>query len=154
MHLTVLSLVSWLGAVSAWLTAVLAGIMTFFISQYNLKNVIEPEQEFNKLRGRIAATILIHARAYSSMANDEIQTSAKSELRSLAGELRGAIEVLPKRERKPEYHEAVKHLVALSNMVGMDDKEFRTGKIVNSLEKCLSIQSMESLPVVKQIKGK
>lgn len=88
---------------TAFLTALL-GIGAFVLGQIIQRLFIEPIQEFNRTRGRIASAIMRHRAAGLRFSKDgedappdplELRKSVSNELHSLAGDISGCAATIP-----------------------------------------------------------
>lgn len=89
-----------------FVTTIFGGLILFIVSQLCLKVIIEPIVELKKIIGKVARTLLLYANQYHNpvelteenlnndlLASERQRTS--SEIRSMAGELLGAVQVIP-----------------------------------------------------------
>jgi len=108
---------------------IIAGVFVFIVSQYILRFVIEPIQEYNRVIAKIDnklkfySNIIVNPPSSGQLSEDYL--AAKRDLRELSCELEVSYKALPFKKlrfHKKAIAEAVEGLIWLSNATGYKDE--------------------------------
>ena len=108
---------------------IISGVLVFILSQYILKFIIEPFQEYKKIIVKIDNKLKFYSNVivnppFSSQLSEDYLT-AKKELRILSCELESSYKVLPFKKLRLDHNkiaQAVQDLIWLSNATGHRDE--------------------------------
>ena len=138
------------------ITTVLSGVLVYVIGQFILRLIIEPIQEFAKIRGEINYTLIYYANFISNpgTGNQDIRNEISDNLRKLGGRLMAVsnsiklysllsrLQLLPNRG---DLKKSVSGLIFLSNSIHSSDGRSNSNEIKNIMQylKLTSIKSDE-----------